>query len=408
MDVKKIKQDFSVFKNNPDLIYLDSAATSLKPDVVVDAINDYYKKYPFSIHRGSYKMSLLASQKYDESRNLIADFLKVNDNEIVFTKSTTSSINLVSQAISHNFKKGDEIIVTNMEHHSNFLPWKVLCDKLSLKLVIVEATSKSISVDMVKEAISDKTKLIAIHHVSNVIGDVVDVKGVCSLAKKNNILTFIDGAQAAAHMPVDLKDIACDFYTISGHKILGPTGIGILYINEEVNDKVKAFEYGGDMVSPSSVDYDEFLIKDAPFKYEAGTPLIAQVIAQGQAIKYLNEIGMENIQKYEKELKTYAISKLEELGDIVEVYNKEFDTGIVTFNIKNVAVHDAVSESFLSNETFDHYNIALRDGQHCNNLTMKYVLNKKSVLRASLYFYNTYDDIDKFVEVIKKIYNKWN
>ncbi len=408
MNLLNKRNDFSVLRNNPELIYFDSAATSLKPDVVIDAMTDYYKKYPFSIHRGSYKMSLVPSNLYDESRSAIANFLNVDFSEVVFTKSTTASINNLSKSLDGIFNKGDEIIVSNMEHHSNFLPWKILANRLELKLVVVEAVDFNISAKSVIDLINDKTKLIAIHHVSNVIGNEVDVKKICTYAKDNGILTMIDGAQAAPHKKVNLKDIGCDFYTISGHKLLGPTGLGILYINKDINDKVLPFEYGGDMVSPSTVDIDDFLVKDAPYKYEAGTPLIAEVIGMGEAIKYINEIGIENIHNHVVGLKKYAISKLNELLDIVEVYNANIENSLITFNIKNVAVHDAVSESFLSDVTFDKNNIALRDGQHCNNLTMKYVIGQKSVLRASFYFYNTYEEVDKFVEVIKEIYKKWN
>ncbi len=408
IDVQAIRKQFSMFENNPQLIYLDSAATSLTPDCVVDAMSNYYKHNRSSVHRGMYSLAQTASSQYEGARQLTADYFNAKVNEIVFTKSTTASINNVAHAIEHLIESGDEIIVTNLEHHSNFLPWMELCKRKGATFTVFEASNLEIDEEALIAKISDKTKLIAIHHVSNVIGNTVDVQKVCQYANQKGIMTLIDGAQAAAHMKVDLEAIQPSFYTVSVHKLLGPTGLGVLYINENIASAIKPFDYGGDMVTPSSVDIDNFIVKDASLKFEGGTPSIAEVIGLGRAIEYIDSIGIDNIHNHERELKAYAISKLEQISDKVTVYNSQNDSGLITFNINNVSVHDAVSESMLSDITFDSANIALRDGQMCNNLTMKYVLKTNAVLRASLYIYNDKADIDKLVETISAIYDIWN
>lgn len=408
IDVNKIKEDFSVFQNTPNLTYLDSAATSMKPDVVIDAMNDYYKCYPYSANRGSYKMAYDVTKKVDDSRQTLAEFINADKKEIIFTKSTTSALNNISRSIESLLEQGDEIIVSELEHHSNFLPWQVLSKKLNLKLNIVKSRDQQIYIEDVENLITNKTKLIAIHHISNLLGDEVDVTKLCKVAKKNNIITVIDGAQAAPHMKIDVKQIGCDFYAFSGHKVLGPTGIGILYINETVGEKISPFEYGGDMVVPSSVDVNEYTLKEMPSKFEAGTPSIAEIIGMGEAIKYISNIGMDNIHKHCISLKKYALELISQLGDKVILYNQNIENSLLVFNIKDVAVHDAVSASFLNEVTFDQDFIALRDGQHCNNMTMRYVLQEKSVLRASFYFYNTKEDVEKLVNKILEIYEVWH
>ncbi len=406
--INEIKQDFSMFANNPSLTYLDSAATSLTPDVVVDAMSDYYKKYRTSVHRGMYKLALKSSNDYEQSRIKMANLINAKSNEIVFTKSTTASINNVAKSIEHLLKAGDEIITTELEHHSNYLPWLELCKRTGAKLVIIKSRELEIKTEDVLAQISPLTKVIAIHHVSNVIGNEVDVAKICMYANESNIITLIDGAQAAPHLKVDIKDINPSFYTISVHKMMGPTSLGVLYINENIACKVKPFDLGGDMVTPSSVDVDQYSIKEPSLKFEGGTPPIAEVIGLGAAIDYINHLGIENIHNHEIKLKQYAIKQFDELKEIATLYNRNNMSGLLTFNINNVKVHDAVSESMISDVTFDNENIALRDGQMCNNLTMKYVIGEQAVLRASLYVYNDKSDIDKLITTIKKIHAVWN
>ncbi len=416
LDVNKIKEDFSIFKNNKDLIYFDSAATSLTPDVVVDAMNDYYKKYPYSVNRGKYKIAQEIEQKYNDSRQEIAKYFNADFEEIIFTRSTTTSLNYIANSFYNILNEGDEIIISNMEHHSNYLPWLELSKNKNIKLKFLKANENMlINIDDIDNLITSKTKLICIHHVSNVIGNEVDIKALCQKASQNNIITVIDGAQGAAHKKIDFKNIGCDFYTISGHKMLGPTGIGVLYINKKMHSKIKPFEYGGDMVVSSTVDYNDFTPKKSPFKYEAGTPSIAEIIGMGEAIKYINNIGIEKIHNHEVKLKKYALSLMENIKDKVEVYNSEVENGIITFNIKNsvanhkyVSAEDAINGKFFGKTDFDDFSIALRDGQHCNNLTMKYVINKGFTLRASFYLYNTKKEVEIFVKAIEKIYDAWN
>lgn len=406
--INQIKADFSMFTSNPDLIYLDSAATSLTPDFVVDKMSDYYKYNRSSVHRGLYKLAMKSSAEYEGAREKVAKFLGCESNEVIFTKSTTAAINNAARSLEHLISAGDEIITTELEHHSNYLPWLELCNRTGAKLVVIKAQDMEIKTDDVIGAINSNTKLIAIHHVSNVIGDLVDVKAICEYANQNGIMTMIDGAQAAPHIKVNLKGINPSFYTISVHKMMGPTGLGVLFINQNIADKLKPFDYGGDMVTPSSVDIDSYAVKEPSLKFEGGTPSIAEVIGLGAAIDYLNEIGMDNIHNHETELKRYAVSEFNKIKDIATLYNPNNDSGLLTFNINNVKVHDAVSESMLSDVTFDNAGIALRDGQMCNNLTMKYVLGVPAVLRASLYIYNTKQDVDRLIEQIKKIYAVWN
>lgn len=404
----ELKKDFSMFENHPELIYLDSSATSLTPDCVVDSMSDYYKYNRSSVHRGLYKLAMKSSSDYEAARVKMAAFINAEVSEVIFTKSTTASINNVARSIEHLIEAGDEIITTELEHHSNYLPWLELCNRRGAKLVVIKAKEMEIDTTDVINQITSKTKLIAIHHVSNVVGDIVDVETICNYANEHKIMTMIDGAQAAPHLKVDLKAINPSFYTISVHKMMGPTGLGVLYINNNIEAKLNPFDFGGDMVTPSSVDIDSYDVKAPSLKFEGGTPSIAEVIGLGAAVDYLNQIGIENIHRHEVELKRYAVTEFDKIKDIATLYNANNDSGLLTFNINGVKVHDAVSESMLSDVTFDNAGIALRDGQMCNNLTMKYVLGTPAVLRASLYIYNTKQDVDVLIEQIKKIYKVWN
>ncbi|MGL4589788.1 MAG: aminotransferase class V-fold PLP-dependent enzyme [Mycoplasmatales bacterium] len=406
-DVEQLKKNFTIFSEMPDLCYLDSAATSLTPDVVVDEMTDYYKKYRASVNRGSHALGTKATLKYQIARQNIANFFGANIDEVVFTKSTTSAINGIASMLEEFVNEGDEIIVSMLEHHANFLPWLSLATKKNAKLIILEPENLEITVENFKQHISSKTKIVALHHVSNAIGDIVDVSEICKLANQHKIISIIDGAQATPHMKVNMKQIGCNFYVASAHKMCGPTGIGFMYIQEDFADKLNPFELGGDMVTPSSVTPSSYQVKTGHLKFEAGTPAIAEVIGFGRAVEFLDEIGLDKIKEHEVNLKKYAISKLKTMSE-VEVYNAEIENGIILFNIKNVKVHDAMSPSILNDITFDSENIAIRDGQHCNNLTMTNVLEQTAVLRASFYLYNTYEDVDKLIKQIKKIYKVWN
>lgn len=407
LDVKRIKKDYAIFQKQKDLIYLNSAATSLTPNSVIEAMSNYYRYNRSTIHRGSDKNVVETTKLYDAARQKIAVFIGSSVEEVIFTKSTTSSINRIAESISSLLNAGDEIIVSNLEHHSNYLPWLVLARKKKLKLVIVQARNKKIYEEDVLQKINSNTKVIALHHISNVLGDEVNIQKICYEAKKKNIITVIDGAQAVSHIKVDMKKIQPDFYTISAHKVFGPTGLGILYLNKGIANLIDPFDYGGDMVVASTVDYDSFTTKEAPDKFEAGTPPIAEVIGMGAAIDYIDKIGIENIHAYLLELKVYAKDKLQSLQEKVEVYNLDNNSNLITFNIPGVSVHDAVAESMLANITFGQEGISLRDGVHCNALTTKEVLGVSATLRASFQIYNSKEDIDKLIDTIEKIYDSW-
>lgn len=397
LDVNKIRKDFPMLDNkimqDHPLVYFDSAATSLKPYCVIDAMNDYYYNYNSNVHRGDYDLAAMADKNYEQTRKSVAKFINCQENEVVFTSGTTQSLNLVAFGYAlNNLKENDEIILNEAEHASNVLPWYEISKKLNTKIVFAPLNDKGeVTVDAIKSVITEKTKLISIAYVSNVLGSVNNVKEIAEYAHSKNILVVVDAAQAIAHKKVDVKDLDCDFLAFSAHKMCGPTGIGVLYGKYDLLLKTESMQYGGGM----NAKFDRcqnVLLKKPPYKFEGGTPAIAEIIGFNKAIEYLTNIGMDNIEQYEKELKEYAISKLNQL-DNIEIYNKENDSGIIAFNIKNVFCQDAGS-------FFNSKGIALRSGHHCAKLLPNY-LNVIGTVRASLYFYNTKEEIDRFVEVCK-------
>lgn len=397
LDVKKIRKDFPMLDNKimqgHKLVYFDSAATSLKPKCVIEAMNDYYFNYNSNVHRGDYDLAAKADSNYEKTRLTLAKFLNCDFKEIVFTSGTTQSLNIVAFGYAmHNLKEGDEIILNEAEHASNILPWFEVANTLKVKIVFAPLNEKGqVTLEAIKSVITKNTKLISIAYVSNVLGSVNDVKSIIKYAHQNNILVVVDAAQAVAHMKIDIKELDCDFLAFSAHKMCGPTGIGVLYGKYDLLLKTNSLQYGGGM----NVKFDNcqnMLIKKPPYKFEGGTPAIAEIIGFNKAIEYLEEIGMENIHQYEKELKEYAIKKLEKLDNVI-VYNKDNDTGIITFNIKDVFCQDAGT-------FFNSKGIALRSGHHCAKLLPNH-LNVVGTVRASLYFYNTKEEIDTFVEVCK-------
>lgn len=397
LDVKKIRQDFPMLDNKimqgHQLVYFDSAATSLKPRCVIEAMNDYYFNYNSNVHRGDYDLAAKADSTYEEARSKVANFINANTNEVVFTSGTTQSINLIALGYAlNNLKEDDEIILNEAEHASNILPWYDVAEKLKVKIVFAPLSEDgTVTVDAIKSVLTNKTKLISIAYVSNVLGSVNDVKNIIKLAHENNVIVAVDAAQAVPHMKVDVKDLDCDFLAFSSHKMCGPTGIGVLYGKYDLLLKTDSLMYGGGM----NVKFDNcqnMLLKKPPYKFEGGTPAIAEVIGLARAIDYLNDIGMDNIHNYEKELKQYAISELNKLDNVI-VYNKDNDSGIITFNIKDVFCQDAGSY-------FNSKGIALRSGHHCAKLLPNH-LHIIGTVRASLYFYNTKEEVDVFVEACK-------
>ena len=397
LDVNKIRKEFPMLDNKTmqdhPLVYFDNAATSLKPSCVIEAMNDYYFNFNSNVHRGDYDLAAKADKTYESTREIVAKFINCSNNEVVFTSGTTQSLNLVAFGYAlNNLKENDEIILNEAEHASNILPWYEIANKLKLKIVFAPLNSLGeVDISSLEKLINEKTKIISIAYVSNVLGSTNDIKTITKIAHNHNIVVVVDAAQAVPHKKVDVKDLDCDFLAFSGHKLCGPTGIGVLYGKYDLLCKTSSMQLGGGMNAKFD-SCQNMLLKKPPYKFEGGTPAIAEVIGLAQAINYLNNIGMDDIESYEKELKHYAINKLKEL-DNIEIYNENNDSGIIAFNIKNVFCQDAGSY-------FNSQGIAVRNGHHCAKLLPNF-LNVIGTVRASLYFYNTKEEIDRFVEVCK-------
>lgn len=400
-DLLNIKKDFPVLNNNPDLVYLDTGATALKPKCVIDKINEYYDKYGVNVNRGVYELSYEATTEYEETRTLTAKFLNAREKEIVFTKGASNGLNMVALGFGMDYvQEGDEIITTELEHHSNVLPWMNVAKKKNATLKYIELDSTGrITVEAFKKTITEKSKVLAITYVSNVMGYITPIKEIIKIAHEHNIIVVVDAAQAVPHMKVDVQDLDCDFLAFSAHKMFGPTGFGILFGKYKYLKKMSPIEYGGDMIDV--VEKYEATTKDAPYKFETGTPPIAEAIAFKEAIKYIESIGYDRIHEHEQILLNYAREKLSKVEGIT-IYNPTAETAIITFNINKAHPHDAAT-------IFDEYHVALRAGHHCAQLITKW-LDCVATLRACIYVYNDYHDIDVFVEAVKaavKYFEEW-
>ena len=394
--MNKYKNDFPVYQKHPNLVYLDSAASSLKCKAVIDKLDQYYNELGVNVHRGVYALSYEATDMYEEARETIAKFINAKFEEIVFTRGCSSSLNLVALSYGmENVNPGDEVIVTELEHHSNLIPWQNVCKKKGATLKYVPLTEDGrITVENFKKVISNKTKIVAMNHVSNVMGYVAPIKEIIKIAHEYGAVVSVDGAQAIPHMKVDVKDLDCDFYSFSGHKMCGPTGVGVLYGKYELLNSLEPIEFGGEMID--IVGEVTSTWKDAPYKFETGTPIIAEAIALAEACKYLNSVGFDYIAKHEHELKELALKELLNIPEI-EVYNPTCETGIITFNVKEVHPHDAAS-------VFDQENVCIRAGHHCAQ-PITHFLGQMSTIRASFYFYNDEDDVERFVKACKEAVN---
>lgn len=390
--MNNIKPDFPVLVNNPNLVYLDTCATSLKPYSVINKLVEYYEKYGVNVNRGVYTLSYHATVEYEQTREIVAKFLNAKTEEIVYTKGASNSLNLVASSYGmDNIEEGDEIITSELEHHSNVIPWQNVAKKKKAVLKFIELDSTGrITVEAFKKVLTNKTKVVAITYVSNVMGYITPIKEIIKLAHSVGAIVVVDAAQAVSHMPIDVKELDADFLAFSAHKMLGPTGFGILYGKYDLLQAMNPIEFGGDM--NDNVDLYESHYKDAPFKFETGTPPIAEAIAFKEAIKYIENIGFEQIQKNEHELTRYVIDELLKIDNVI-VYNPTVETGTIAFNIKNVHPHDAATY-------FDQENIALRAGHHCAQLITKW-LECVGTLRACFYIYNDIEDAKKFVSAVK-------
>lgn len=373
--------------------YLDSAATSLTPVQVINKINDYYLNNSSNVHRGIFRLSESATEDYEKTRENISTFFNCKSGEVIFTKNTTESINLLSHSLSHLFKEKDTILTTIMEHHSNFVPWLSLSQKRKLKFNVLNLENNELNYEDVENTIMEtKPKLFTFMHVSNVLGTVNDVNKICSLCSDLGIISVVDAAQSVPHMKFDFDKINCDFTAFSAHKMLGPTGLGVLIGKKALLEEMPPFLLGGSMIS--SVQKDSFTCSPTPQKFEAGTPPIAEVIAFNESLNYISNLGYDKIRSIEKELISYILKRSGEIENLT-IHSNLNSSNVFTFNIKGVSPHDIAA-------ILDEYNVCIRAGNHCAQPLHTY-LNIKGSARASPYFYNNRKDIDNLFEGLKKV-----
>jgi len=397
LDVYKIRKDFPILGkkvNNTDLIYFDNAATSQTPNQVIDTISNYYKENNSNIHRGLHSLSADATNKYENSRSIIKNhFGAAHEHEIIFTSGTTHGINIISSGLEKSISSKDELIVSEMEHHSNIVPWQMLCEKTGSKLKVIPINDDG-TLDMEEyiSLLTPKVKFVFINHVSNTLGIVNPLKEIIDLAHKNGSKVLVDGAQGAAHFKINLQELDADYYVASAHKLCGPTGVGFLYGKSELLNSLPPYQGGGEMIS--NVTFNKTEYADLPHKFEAGTPNISGVIGFGAAIDYMNSIGFNNIEVYEKELLDYATENLKKIDNIKIYGDINNKISVISFNIGNHHPSDIGS-------ILDQYGIAVRTGQHCTQPIMDH-FNIPGTVRASFSFYNTKSEIDLFIDAVKK------
>lgn len=397
MDARAIREQFPILNqevNGHPLVYLDSAATSQKPIAVMEALDNYYKQNNSNVHRGVHTLGTRATDQYEGARDKVKQFIHASSTEeVIFTRGTTTSINMIGYGYARHFlQEGDEIVLTQMEHHSNIIPWQQAAKYTGAKLKYIPMEEDgTLSLDAVRSTITEATKIVAIAHVSNVLGTINPVKEIAEIAHQNGAIIVADGAQGVPHMKVDVQELDCDFYAFSGHKMCGPTGVGVLYGKKALLEKMEPVEFGGEMID--FVDLYDSTWKELPWKFEGGTPIIAGAIGLGAAIDFLQEVGLDNIEKQEQEIVQYAQSKLSEVEGIT-IYGPVNRGGLITFNIEGVHPHDTAT-------VLDAEGIAVRAGHHCAQPLMKW-LDVTATARASFYLYNTTDDVDRLVEGIQR------
>lgn len=393
-----MKNDFPIL--NGGLIYLDNASTTQKPYCVIEAISNYYRFSNSNVHRGVYSLSEKATEAYEGVRNRVANFLNAKSRkEIIFTKGSTEGINLVASSFGSRIKKGDEILISEMEHHSNIVPWQILCEKTGAKLRVIPINIRGeLDMEKFRRMLNKNTKLVAVVHVSNSLGTINPVKKIIAAAHEKNIPVLVDGAQSTQHIKIDVQDLDCDFFVFSGHKIYGPTGIGVLYGKEKILEKMPPYQSGGDMIL--KVTFKKTLYNFLPYKFEAGTPNIEGVIGLGAAIHYIEKIGWEKINGIETELLDYATLKLAEIRGLKIIGTAKMKGPVISFTIEGIHPHDI--GTFLDNE-----NIAVRTGQHCTEPVMD-KFGIPATTRISFAVYNTKEEIDQLVVSLQKLIAVFN
>lgn len=401
IDIKKIKKQFPIFENQPNLVYLDSTATSLKPKVVIDKIKEYYEEYSANVFRGIYPISEKATVEFEETRNIVSKFINANKSEeVVFTRNATESLNLLAYSLGRKIiESGDEIVTTIMEHHSNFVPWQVLAGEVGAIFKVANIDNEGNLEKNWNEVITKKTKILALVYVSNVLGTINPIKEIIRKAKKINseIIVIIDAAQAVPHMQIDVQEMGADFVVFSSHKMLGPTGVGVLWGKEKILKEMYPFMYGGDMINEVYIDRTTY--KDPPHKFEAGTPAIGEIIAFKEAIKFLDEVGMKNIQDHEQKITDYAIKQLTNtFGGSINIFgpkNIKDRGGIISFSFEKYHPHDIA-------QILADAGICVRAGHHCA-MPLHTRLEVPATVRASFYIYNEEKDVERLVEGLKKV-----
>ena len=398
-DIEKARRDFPILKEQvygKPLTYLDNAATTQKPQIVIDTLAQYYSKENANIHRGIFCLSEQATKRYKSARHKVQGFLHAaSDQEIVFVRGTTEAINLVAHCYGKTFlKPGDEVLITNMEHHSNIVPWQMLAEQNGVRLIVAPINDQGeLVMEEFVKLLTDRVKFVSVVHVSNALGTVNPVKEIIRLAHSKGIPVLVDGAQAVAHTSVDVQDLDCDFYAFSGHKLLGPTGVGVLYGKKELLEKMPPYQGGGDMIR--SVSFEKTVYNDPPYKFEAGTPHIAGVIGLGAAIDYISDIGLNRIETYEQELLKYGTEKLLQVPGLRLIGTAKHKSAILSFVLGEAHAHDIGT-------ILDRQGIAIRAGHHCAMPVMQR-FKVPATTRASLAFYNTFEEIDRLVAALHEV-----
>lgn len=394
--LNKIRDEFPILDqkiNGEDLIYLDNAASTQKPKSVINAIKDYYENDHSNVHRGVHTLSVRATEAYENARVKVAEFLNSpNVHQIIFTKGTTDSINLIASSVTNLVQKDDEILITSMEHHSNIVPWQELCKRTGAVLKVIPINKNGeLLIDEYANMISSRTKIISIVHLSNTLGTINPVEDIIEIAKSHDVITVIDGAQAAGHLPIDVQKLDCDFYLFSGHKIFGPTGIGVLYGKENILNEIDPYQFGGEMIL--KVTFEETTYNDLPHKFEAGTPNIAGAVGIGASIDFINGLDRDLAHQHEMSLHDYALEKLEEIEGVQIIGNASNKSAIISFVIDGLHPHDIGT-------IINQKGIAVRTGHHCTMPLMDFY-RVPGTVRASFSIYNNHSEVDKLIDAIK-------